>query len=82
MNIFSNKILVRFVDSNKKLEIICVESDIKGPAIVLTEAMRRDMTFEEFASYIGGAIALCIPAIRKEFEDYLWSEDGTPPKRK
>jgi hypothetical protein len=39
------------------------------------------MSFKEAAEFIRERLILLTPALREMFKDYLWTEDGQPPKK-
>ena len=91
MTILSDSMLVKFVESTNTLDILTIHNDEKNPIHISKEAgysiriskeTRSSMSLEEFSKFLGERIILLSPSLRKEFEDYLWSSDGVPPKRK
>jgi hypothetical protein len=82
MNILSDSISVRFDDSSGFLKIDTIVNGIKNNIVSISKETRQTMSFEEFATFLGERIILLSPSLRKEFQEYLWSSDGSPPKRK
>jgi len=81
MNVLSDSILIKFQPSTGKLEIHALYSDLKRPAVEIACDTRNGMSFEELSKFIGERIVILSPSLRKEYEDYLWSPDGSPPKK-
>ena len=81
MNVLSDSILITFKPSTGKLEMLALDSDLTQPAVVIACDTRDNMSFEEISKFIGERVVLLSPSLRKEYEDYLWSPDGSPPKK-
>jgi hypothetical protein len=50
--------------------------------VEIRKATLGEMSFSEASQFVGERILLLMPAMREQFKDYLWTDDGaTPPKK-
>lgn len=40
-----------------------------------------NLSFTDATKFVGERVCLFEPTLREMFKDYLWSADGTPPKK-
>jgi hypothetical protein len=81
--IFSNTFEVQYDEKDESLLIWHpkVKADGLAPTRIAKTELAK-MSFDDAAKFIGEKFLLCIPSLRQEFQDYLWTDDGyTPPKK-
>lgn len=81
--IFSNKLEVEYDEDRAHLSIWHPNVKAEGlRPIEIRKSTLEAMSFSEASQFVGERILLLIPAMREQFKDYLWSDDGaTPPKK-
>jgi hypothetical protein len=83
MNVLSDQLHIEFDTSRDSLAIRhASDSQSKSPLIEIRRETLRTMSFDEATKFVGERILLLMPAMREQFKDYLWTDDGdTPPKK-
>ncbi|PVY56318.1 MULTISPECIES: hypothetical protein [unclassified Simplicispira] len=82
MNSFSNKYIVEFNENHGEFTIDFVKKiDDCMPLVVIKTEDLKEMNLKQASEFIGERLILLMPALRKIYEDYLWSEDGDSPKK-
>jgi hypothetical protein len=83
-DVLSSQLAIEFNEHNHRLSISPINSTRKNPwpMIEISQETLAEMSFSEASQFIGEKILLLIPAMRDQFKDYLWTDDGqTPPKK-
>lgn len=82
VDVFSNRFQVEYDPEKECLNIWILKGHSKklGP-IEITRQGLGTLSFANAAEFVGEKILL-IPAMREQFKDYLWSDDGTTPPKK
>lgn len=62
------------------LLIHAADNDQLGALITMRFNDLKKMHFADASQFIGERIILLMPEMRKIYKDYLWTEDGQPPK--
>lgn len=82
MNSFSNKYIVEFNENQGEFTIDFVKkNDDCMPLVVIKTEVLKKMDLKQASEFMGERLILLMPALRKIYEDYLWSEDGDLPKK-
>ena len=82
MNIFSDRLEVEF--DEKRDAFVIKHSDARQfptPLIEIRRDTLKGMSLQEASLFLGERIILLIPRLRELFADYLWTDDGQPPKK-
>lgn len=82
-SVLSNQLEVEY-DVDR--ECLCIwHPNLRGKrarVVEIRKATLEEMSFAAASQFVGERILLLVPAMREQFKDYLWSDDGTtPPKR-
>lgn len=82
MNLFSNKYIVEYNDDRNEFIIDCYKkNDDCMPLVVVKIEALREMDFKQASEFLGERLILLIPALRELYSDYLWGDNGEPPKK-
>jgi hypothetical protein len=82
MNVFSSRFEVEFDDARGAVLIHHPDrQQFQTPLVEIRRETLEKMSFKEAAEFIGERLILLTPALREMFKDYLWTEDGQPPKK-
>lgn len=82
MNIFSNRFEVEFDEVRDAVLIRHPNrQEFPTPLIEIRRETLKEMSLKEASEFIGERLILLTPVLRELFKDYLWSDDGQPPKQ-
>ena len=83
MNIFSSHFKVEYDEVHDAFLIWHPDHQhFLRPLIEIRRETLKDLSFNEASEFIGSRFILLMPALREMFRDYLWTEEGQPPKKK
>jgi hypothetical protein len=83
INVLTNQFEIEYDEARECLCIWTPGVKSRGlRPIEITKKGLGELPFAEAAEFVGEKILLLIPAMREQFKDYLWTDDGnTPPKK-
>jgi hypothetical protein len=82
MNILSNRLDVEYDHGRSAVLIRHPDRhQFPSPFVEIRRETLNEMSLKTAAEFIGERLILLNPALREIFKDYLWTEDGQPPKR-
>ena len=83
MNVLSNRLEVEYDDGRGAVLIRHPDRQhFQSPLVEIRRETLNEMSLKAAAEFIGERLILLTPALREIFKDYLWTEDGKPPKRR
>lgn len=82
MNVSSSRLEFEF---DEDLGVVLIRhpdrEQFQTPLVEICLETLEKMTLKEAAEFIGERLILLTPALKEMFGDYLWTEDGQPPKK-
>ena len=82
MNIFSNRFEVEFDELRDAYTIRSPDHpESELPIVEIRRETLAKMSLKQAAEFIGERLILLTPAMREQFKDYLWSDDGKEPHK-
>jgi hypothetical protein len=83
MNIFSNRLEIEFDETRDSVVIRHPDrKQFDTPLVEIRRETLSEMSLKEAAEFIGERLIMLTPELRKMFEEYLWTADGHPPKKR
>jgi len=82
INVHSNAFYVEF-DLQKDMLVVRHPNhqEFQTPFIEISRETLNEMTFKQASEFIGERLILLMPPLKAMYQDYLWSENGDPPKK-
>jgi len=82
MNIFSNRFEVEFDEQRDAFVIRHPDARrFPTPLVEIRGDTLAGMSLQQASQFIGERLILLVPRLRERFADYLWTDDGQPPKK-
>jgi hypothetical protein len=82
MNVLSSRLEVEYDHGRGAVLIRHPDrQQFPSPLVEIRRETLNEMSLKAAAEFIGERRILLSPALRETFKDYLWTEDGQPPKR-
>lgn len=82
MKVFSDRFEVEFDVERDAFLIRHPDSrEFPSPLVEIRRDALEAMSLGQASQFIGERIILLMPRLRELFADYLWTDDGQPPKK-
>jgi hypothetical protein len=82
VNVHSNSFYVEFDVERDMLVVRHPDhQEFKTPFIEIRRETLNEMTFKQASEFIGERLILLIPSLKAIYQDYLWTENGEPPRK-